>query len=567
VDNVRISQEPDFVRWILVPRFEGDYNWHKTLTYIRQNPDAPEWSEWVDYQAPDDAGKSWTTPPLDFGGYMFAVQAKDEAGAVTPVFDERRNVRKIQVGRRPTGPLLTVKNEYLGTFRSTTATTALYFADMPANVPLVFEWTASAAAYGGVVMGYRYGWNVRDLNDPGQWAVDWTPFTSTWAQSPPQVWFFGAPTFHVEVIDNSGFISRFGVKINIVPFTMERDLLVVDDFYENPATSGWARTRGAMPNDEEHDAFWVNALINVDGFVPEIDMVEVSMDHPLSIVKLAQYKNVIWDAYGGYSLLSTSLPLLHSVIRFRPEDAPIPGQGRVQPNLLALFMAAGGHVMLCGYQPLTMVMIVDNKRFPFIFQYELLGDQDGDYSDQIDNPVGENSFAYKEMCIDVIDIAYSSWGHLRKADENGCGVTHIRTVDPRRDGLRECIPIDPHFPPLILRPEAAGPGKVYAPELSGLNDELYNPPYFRCGQLDLGPRDCFEPIYGHGCLNQNSAIYMAPNASWSSVFAHVVPKVDAGIGVAARSAIWGFEPAYLDTAQARNALEYILFEEWQLPGR
>jgi hypothetical protein len=310
----------------------------------------------------------------------------------------------------------------------------------------------------------------------------------------------------------------------------------------------------------------------VDGFVPDIDMVEVSSDNPLPIVKLAQYKNVIWDVYGGYSLLSTSYPSLHSVIRFIPENSTVPIVGRIQPNLLALFMAAGGHVMLCGYQPTTMVMIVDQKRFPFIFQYELLGDQDGNYNDQIDSPVGANSFAYRELCLDVLDIAFTSFDILRQSRDNGCGVTHVRTVNPIRDGLRECLPIDLNFPTLTLRPEVGEPGLVYAPDRSGLNDELYNPNpsnplYFNCGQLNLGPRDCFEPIYGHGCLNQSSAIYMAPNAFWTSVFAHVVPRVDAGVAVAARSTCWGFEPAYMDTTQAREALEYIILEEWKLPRK
>jgi hypothetical protein len=120
---------------------------------------------------------------------------------------------------------------------------------------------------------------------------------------------------------------------------------------------------------------------------------------------------------------------------------------------------------------------------------------------------------------------------------------------------------------LTLRPEAGAAGMVFSPEFGGLNDELYNPPYFRCGQLDLGPRDCFEPIYGHGCLNTNSAIYNAPNAAWSSTFAHIIPDVESGVAVAARSAIWGFEPAYMDTTGAREALEYIVLEEWQLPHK
>jgi hypothetical protein len=573
VDNVRITQEPDSVRWILVPRFEDDVDWQQTLRYIRQNPTAPEWSDWHYYRAPMDSGKNWTTPPLEFGGYMFAVQAKDEAGAFTPVYDERRNVRRVLISKRSTGPLLIVNNGFIGTFKSTTATTSLSIVDMPANVPLIFTWSASAASYGGVVPGYRYGWDINDLNNDDQWAVDWTPFTASIAESPPQTWFFGTHTFHVEAIDNSGYISRVGIKINIIPFTMERNLLVIDDYVEDPSTSGWARTRGAVPNDEEHDALWTTALAGLEGFEPEIDMIEVSTNDPLPIDKLAQYKNIIWDAYGGYALLSTNFPFLYDVIRFIPEDPDVTIVGRVQPNLLKLFLAAGGHVLVCGNQPTTMVFnvqFINNKRFPFIFQYELRGDQDGNYDNQIDNPVGDRSFTYFDMCLDVLDIAYTNWNALRRSgpNENGCGVTHIRQVDSKRDGLRECIPHDTKFPMLTLRPEAAGFGKAYAEDKKGLNDELYNPPYFRCGQLDVGPRDsCFTSIYGHGCLNTNSAIYDAPNAAWSSTFAHVIPDVESGVKVAARSAVWGFEPVFFDTVGVREALEIIIFDEWQLPRK
>jgi len=570
VDNVRTSQDPDSVRWILMPRLPDDLTWQKTLRYIQRNPNAPEWSHYVYYRAPGDSGKFWTTKPLEFGNYMFAVQAKDEAGAVSPVFDERRNVRRILISKRSTGPLLIVKNGFIGSFKSTTATTALSIVDMPANVPLVFTWTADAASYGGVVVGYRYGWDVNDLSKPEQWAVDWTPFTQKQAESPVQIWFFGTHTFHVEVMDNSGYISRVGIKINVVPFTMERNLLLVDDYFEDPRTCGWAKTKGAVPCDGEHDEFWANALINVDGFEPSIDMIEVSRDRPLPIDKLSQYKNVIWDTYGGYSTQPGSLPFLYDVIRFIPEDPDIPVTGRVQPNYLALFMAAGGHLLLCGAQPMTMV-ITTNCRYPFIFQYELLGDQDGNYDNQIDNPVGDNSFAYRDMCLDVLDIAYTNYNTLRRpgTNENGCGVTGTRQVSPKNDGLRECLPRDEDFdfPLLTLRPEVSAFGMAFAETKSGINDELYNPEYFHCGQLDLGPRDCFQPIYGHGCLNQKSAIYMAPNAAWSSAFAHVVPKVQSGISVAARSAVWGFEPAYFDTMATRGALEKIIFEEWKLPSK
>ncbi|NIM19239.1 MAG: hypothetical protein GTO51_02560 [Candidatus Latescibacteria bacterium] len=572
IDDLHATQEPESIRWIIVNTEEHNSSFNDALEYIRTHPNAPEWSAWHYYKAPQDRGKFWTSPPLDYGTYMFAVQAKDEAGAVTPVFDERHNARRVVISCRPTGPMLTVRNPYIGTLRSAWITEAYSIVDVFAGIPLAFEWTATAESYGGKVLDYRYGWDITDFNDDDQWDIDWTPFPcrSCRVLSPSWTFYFGTHTFHVEAIDNAGFKSRINIKINFFPVTMERDLLVVDDYEEEPAVCGLVRSNGAMPCDDEHDAFWVGLMQNIEGFNPLIDLIEVSTNNPLPLTTLAQYKSVVWDAYGGYAKLTSKLPFLYDVIKFRYEDPKAPIIGKIEANMLALYLAVGGHVMICGEQPMTMVInrqLVPNPKFPFIFKYELSGDKDGDYSDQIDDPIGDESFAYKEMCLDVLDIAYTDPLSLRKpgSGENGCGVTHIRGVRPKEDGLREALPLDPNFPHIALRPEVSEPGKFFAPDARGLNNELYDPPYFTCGRMDLGPRMCFEPIYGHGCLDPASPIYAAPIAAWTTMFQDVVPEIAGGI--AARSAVWGFEPFYFDTTAVRHALEVILFDEWKLPRK
>ena len=72
------------MRWILLPRVEFGGSFDQAFAYIRENPDAEEWSDWHAYDSPE--GRAWTPPPLDYGFYLFAVQAKDEAGAVTAVW-------------------------------------------------------------------------------------------------------------------------------------------------------------------------------------------------------------------------------------------------------------------------------------------------------------------------------------------------------------------------------------------------------------------------------------------------------------------------------------------------
>ena len=117
-----------------------------------------------------------------------------------------------------------------------------------------------------------------------------------------------------------------------------------------------------------------------------------------------------------------------------------------------------------------------------------------------------------------------------------------------------------------MRPEVSDPGKAYAPERQGLNSEIYNPEYFAvCSATGLStPRDCFEPVYGHVCIDTRSPIYDAPVAFWSSRYADIVPQAPPD-GIAARSFYMGVEPFYFKPIQVKEMMNIILFDEWQLP--
>ncbi|UCG52272.1 MAG: hypothetical protein JSW58_01575 [Candidatus Latescibacterota bacterium] len=550
-------QEPDSVRWILVSTAGFDDSWEATLDYIRANPDAPEWSAWHDYQAPQGAGRSWTTPELEFGRYMFAVQVMDEAGAVSPVYDQHRNVRRVLVATRTTGPLVALFNKYFGTILSSSSDTPLMIVDIPGGLELEMRFTADASHYGGVVSGYRYGWD-------DSWP-EWTPYIGeTTIRLPPETFFFDSHTFTLEVMDNSEFITRIWIRFNIVPFTMTKNLLVVDDWDEGDL--GFEQTNGGLPSDAEHDAFWVEVLSDLDGFDPAVDIIEVRDNLPINAI--ADYKSIVWIAGGAD-------PLLGDIIEFIDPRFPTP-PGRISPNIIAMYMAAGGHVFLCGETVMTHAIKeppipLGVPVFPIIFRYELGGDQDGHYEDsQVGvRGIGEDSFAYDEACLNVLDLAYVQNPQQRRRErDHVCGVDHLRDDDPRTNGLRWTLPIEGDFPQLELRPEVAGPGKSYAEDRMGLNCDIYNPEYFEdlCPLLAETdpPRDCFYPIYGHGCLDPNSVIFYAPVAYWTSRFGDRVP--DAG-GVAARSVLWGFHPVYFNPDQVKQAVDVILFDEWLLPRK
>jgi hypothetical protein len=573
VADSSLSQDPDSVQWALT-RVPDGKTFETTIDYLRTPAAEKEWYPWVWYKAPQDSGKFWTTPVIDRGNYVFAMRAKDEAGAITPVLDEIRNVRRVHVGPRTSGPLMTVTNDYIGVIRTTSCSTPTTILDSPAGVPLEFKIRADASSYGGTIAGYRYGWDIPDLNDPEQWEIDITPFLNV-ASVPGRAFFFGTHTLTMEVVDNSGYCTRVEVKVNIVPFTLERNLLIVDDDdSDETATAGW-NNGGSAPNDQEHDAFWADMASEVAGFDPQIDMIDTKPGF-IPLATLAQYKSIVWTVYGAKDRTNPSQkqPLLYSYIAYRSKN-PAQGisAGKVLPNVLALAMAAGGHVMVCGRQPVQLVVnrvATAGVRYPLIFLYEMDGKQGPATGPDITATVGDQSFAYRELCLETIDFAITTTSIIRKGSKVYCRAEFVRphgTNSERDDSMREAVPIDPNFPDVSLRPEAAGPGQWYEPSHFGLDSEVYDPAYFRqggaCQYVPVSPRSCFQPIYGLGCFDTLEPTYHQPIAFWTSAYADRVADVAGAVG--ARSVVFGFDPAFLTPDEFRPGMDYILFNEWKLP--
>ena len=596
VDDEFTKQDPESVQWALVSTVaHGDYS--TTITYLRENPDAPEWYPWSWYRAPGDSGKSWTTPPLEFGDYVFAIRAKDEAGAVTPVLAEPVNVRRLKVAERTSGPTFVLGSSLVGSVIAASCDYPLTIADIPAGIDVSFNLSACADHYGGTVAGYRYGWDILDLNDPNQWEIDYTPFISSVATTPPRAFNFGTHTFTAEVIDNSGFCSRIEIKLNVIRFTGERNLLIVDDYRadEVPGQSGWTTTNGGVPSDAEHDNFWKDMASNLEGFDDLRDMIQTSQDRELPLTTIATYKNVVWSVFGDLDAKAAdALPLLYTYIQYRskrpPPNAggacsPTGGvSGKVLPNYVGLAMQAGVHMIIAGTHPVQNVVPrtgVFSVRWPMIPLYELepgsVQTGSGPDSEDIADPPGNLGFAYRELCLEAIDYGIMTNQRVRGgtgANRRYCAVQpawrNPNTGQPRReDGMRGGIPADLNFPTLSLRPEVSNPGRLFAPESQSIDVEVYNPAYFRQGQACAfvpAPRSCFEPIYLLDCIDTAERTYQQPVAFWTSAYAHVVAE-DIPNAVGARSAVFGFPPVYFNPGEVKSAIEYILFDEWQLPRK
>ena len=595
IDDDISKQDPDSVQWAMVSTKPfGDFS--TTIAYLRTHPDAPEWYPWSFYRAPNDSGKSWTTPPLEFGDYVFAIRAKDEAGAITPVLTEPVNVRRVKVQARLSGPTFIITSELIGSIIAASCDYPLTIVDVPAGVDLSFSLSACADHYGGTVSGYRYGWDILDLEDPSQWETDYTPFITAVAKTPARAFNFGTHTFTAEVIDNSGFCSRIEVKVNVVRFSGERNLLVVDDYRpdENPG-SGWTQTNGGVPSDSEHDQFWLDMVSNLEGFDPGRDMIAISVDRELPLTTIAAYKGIIWSAFSDVDMRAAGdLPLLYTYIQYRSQQppqntlgacSPTGGvSGKVLPNYISLAMQAGVHILITGTHPVQNALSRTNSptvRWPAIplYEFERGSQQTGSGPEDPDNPPGSHAFAYKDLCLEVIDYGYQTNGRIRSrgtgsvANQRYCPTNAWRTPDPansrREDGMRFGIPADPNFPEITLRPEAAQPGRLYAPTSQSVDAEVYNPDYFRQGAACVyvpPPRPCFEPIYLLGCLDTAERTSQQPVAFWTNVYEDVVSEDIPG-AVGARSAVFGFPPVYFNPGQVKPGIEYILYQEWQLPRK
>lgn len=575
VDDRLSEREPDSVQYVLASTapFGGDFR--RTIDYLSTPASARDWEPWVYYRAPNDSGKTWTTPPQEFGTYVFAIRAKDEAGAITPVLDELSNVRRVRVSRRTAGPLFVVRNAYMGQVITSSCNSPITILDLPSGIPIEFVLSARADHYGGTVSGYRYGWDIVDLEDPEQWETDFTPFVNADAKTTSRRFFFGTHTLTTEVIDNSGFCSRVEVKVNIVQFTFERELLIVDDFKADESTqAGWTNGlgRGSLPNDAEHDAFWLDMVSNVAGFDPTRDVLVTTPGGSIPLATIARYKSIIWSSYGDVATPNGgTFPLLYTFIQHRASNpGSTASSGKVTPNLIALAMAAGSHVLITGAQPVQNVVnrqFASNIRYPLIFKFELEGEQTAD-PDPSDT-VGEESFAYRELCLETLDFALTT-NQRRRSGDLYCTVTTVRrpnSTSLRDDTMREAIPLDPTFPALTLRVEAAGPGAFFQESMRGLEVEVYNPQYFadRCPFVPRNNRTCFQPIYALGCRDTSEPTYGQPAAFWTSAYADRVG--DAPGAIAARSAVFGFAPVFFDPAKVKPAIERIMFDEWQLPRK
>jgi hypothetical protein len=556
-----LDVEPHFVRWLCMQVVDTMGHYNPAFDIVRdlnQHPSRYEsrWLKWVPYKNPH--GRTATVGVDDTlaltRSYIFAVQAKDHSGKVTTVFNRGKNVRQFVVSSTAV-PLLTITEPFAGTKMFIGMNLRAQGISFPTGLEMNFSWRADASNYGGQVVGYRYGWDVPDINDKNDWEVR---FSIEHTSAPPIALQSGVHTLYVEAIDNSGGITLGRIEVSLISFTMERNLLWVDDF----PSSNFTQTDYATPTEMEHDAFWLGFCAKATGFDASRDVYDAYYSYngsppPLSLI--TKYKNIIWT----YSS-SPDAGAWDDVILFTPES--MIGTGTTpQLNYLPLFLAKGGHLLTEGRSERSGGLAAALLPFAQVFPMSLKCDITGPSADCSGDQSGVNSMPYRDYCVSVIDKIVGTFRSdpdmpLRTVRNYDC----LASARKSNDVVAGTLPGLPDT--LALWEEITKPGRYFnplapSPYPGGFTlVEVYDPAYWMARD-NLTSQPCFHPLYRMKAKNTVSALNNTAMALCLTKYENVVP--DVGSGVAAKSFHFGTELWYFNRQQVNKIMD-VIFSQWQI---
>lgn len=348
--------EPDSTRYALLARGELGLDL-QTAGNMLSFPDSvwTIWRHWDEVDSLDQnvGGRRTLIRGLTPAGasegqgyYLFFVQAKDEAGAITSHFQDGKNLRKLRVVAS-LQPFIVVRERSLGT--NTSSHDTVYDYSVAEDQPLVLTWTGSADAYGSEITGYRFGWDLLDPNNDDEWSP-WSLANTGSAAAFPG----GTHTFYLEARDYSGTVTRVIYRFFVVPFSMDYPLLFVDDYDNGPVSSplqGWPDgqpyTWGTYPHAQAaHMDWWWDLLGEYGQFVHQRDFFRVNIiDKQPYIDVLGQYQRVIWE-------VRESDPGESGLSRIASFVDPYTYPATVPYDYLGAFMDRGGQALICGTYPI-----------------------------------------------------------------------------------------------------------------------------------------------------------------------------------------------------------------------
>ena len=569
-------------------------NCYTDLTYREDNPVArltdEDWSEWIPFDAGADSGKFKRFPILDAPvqtPFLFVVQARDVAGAVTPTFDWNINVRHFRTSTS-NFPLFNVNETNLGS-ESKSGLNNIIRRDLVAGQPLNFSWSANAQSYGGIVEEFRYGFNVLDPNnedDPG-WSVPWGP---AWRTASRETGFAeGTPNFVVQVRDNSGSISRFVYQFQVIQVKPRRDqrpLLLVDDVDYG----------GDLILQELFQSQWRDLLTGVQNFSPTFDLIYAQGTEAadLQFAKVNDYRAVIWLLTGNSN-------------SFVARNLGPQGRTTTRFNWLEVYQREAGNVFMAGRQAMT----VWTKDVPTVMTFPLilntsqrppngLGTQD--VAGRTVN-VGTLRYPYTGWCLDSIDQVNpneSITGESNREKRNtACDSYVYAMVSP--GFVSEFLPTPQQVPnlyPKQIRTTQVGGAPRELSTIGLPYEEFYNinagsapvtlrlqdcqiPMFTAVARMDVDnpaimQPDGVDPVYHIDPIaplvnkatcpavrvesRQTSRVSRAPIAVASTQYINTKQNN----GLPQEDYLWGFNPLGFQLSQVRSTMEWILLRQWGL---
>jgi hypothetical protein len=529
-------------------RFLWTYWQPNLLTTLNNEPEKLEylWSDWEWYYAEGDSGRQTTLGDDEFlepnTEYIIAIQAKDEAGAVSSIFDRTSNVMHFRA-MLPVGPTIRVQNSYLGTFTYVGTEMDPKNIDVPSGFEINFNWEGDASGYGGLIQSYRYGWDIVNPDEPAEWDVSPSPYI---VSSMPKTFYSGVHTFYIEAADNLGTRTFGRIEITVVPMLMERDLLLVDDF----PSSDFTQSVYAFPTESEHDDFWKKICLKVSDFDLVTDTYDVA-EHaykPPPMRQLWRYKNVIWTFSNAIDPITGST--WNWLVYYTPEGSQTP----LTLNFLKYYLRSGGHLWTVGegHRRGNLSSCVYTKTFPCNLRCEFYGPSEG-----CGSRTGLGTMAYEDFCVTVLDKADGSFnvalGVDRRLDYDPMRYARLDHSDPvtaSLTGLPER---------LELWEETTKPKRFF--EKRGFNYiEVYDPAYYMHYTGSLS-QSCFHPMYRNVALNGRSVIHDAAVVFLHNRYSHVVAPADGCVG--APSVHFGF-PLWFFKREQVDSLASAIFGMWQL---
>lgn len=567
-DPDSIEGDPEAVRYLLMPvRTDPDDGCIIQIEYESANPaliqnDNPLWSDWIPYEAASDSGRIVTLPRQEANNrYLFAVQARDLAGAVTPTFEWNRNVRHVETSNGKF-PVLELCEKFLGC-NQFVGRNGLKSFEIVSGQPLEFSWTGDAAEYAGIIEAFRYGWNVLDPDDeddPG-WQVEWGSGPN-WTRALTRSFAQGSPNFVVQCRDNSGTISRATIQFQVIqapPRVEQRNLLLIDDV--------------ALESSPDLEALWDNSwneIVSgrVQGFQPSDILDAIDQAKRISFATISEYKSVIW-------FINTSeSSFFHT--RFAP-------QGRTEPryNWLEIYQAQVGNLLICG--PGAAITSLERPStgsdwvFPLYFNVSALpplGFGTVLRGDGTRVNVGISRWPYSAWCMEALDTMRPALGQVfgetpgnafrsKKCDSMARAIVAEEFRAKFPDSVGSVDDLEPNMPRTNF-------DSRYKFEF----EEFYNANTTRRNTA-ISVRDCQTPMFNMetrraaGWVPDADLVCLPSESEASALEGTTVGLVSSKYSetkqlVGSSDFIWGFHPLGFDLGRVTSTVLWIMGSNWQI---